>query len=86
MSLEDLGFKVMTIQEFNASLTEEIKERSKAKLDEILGDLRHSSPILCGPEGRAAAAGKLDEYYADCEKYNKLVDISYFDDEDFEDE
>jgi hypothetical protein len=74
--------KIKHISELEKMMTPEAKKISaelfKKYYTDLFGDCE---PILCGPEGRAAAKGPeaLKKYYEECEDYNKPIDMDDWD-------
>ena len=73
--------KLLSYEEFEKTLTDEQKKRSRKLFLKFFGEYLDKKPILCGPEGRAAAKGPeaLAEYYKDGEKYMKKVSLDDWD-------
>lgn len=75
--------KMQTYEEFEASLSPEVKERCKKafegfKQEMLSKGIDMSKPLLCGPEARAWANGTQDQYYKDNEKYLRKVNLKDF--------
>ena len=74
---------MMSYEEFEASLSPEVKERCKKafegfKQEMLSKGIDMSKPLLCGPEARAWANGTQDQYYKDNEKYLRKVNLKDF--------
>ena len=62
---EETPIKMQSYADFEASLSPEVRANAKAECDAIMAPFEGQEPLLCGPEGRAAAEGPeaLAAYY-----------------------